>query len=467
MADLQVEPTAIDGLLVLRLPIHADNRGWFKENWQRAKMTALGLPDFGPVQQNLAHNHAVGTTRGIHAEPWDKLVSLASGRAYGAWVDLREGPGFGTVVTVELEPGNAVFVPRGVGNSYQTLEPDTSYTYLVNEHWSAEARDRYTYVNLFDPALGIAWPIPREQCELSAADEAHPLLADVVPMAPRRPLVVGAGGQLGRALLAALPGAVGVGHAELEVTDADAVAAFDFSGTSCIINAAAWTAVDAAETDEGRRGAWAVNATAVAHLAAAARRRRIPFVHVSTDYVFDGLTEEHAEDEPLSPLGVYGQSKAAGEQAAATVDDHYIVRTSWVVGEGRNFVRTMARLADEGVRPTVVDDQFGRLTFADDLAAAIAHLLAERAPSGIYNVTNSGPTTTWADVARRVFELRGRDPGDVATTSTADWAKGKVVSPRPRHSTLRLDKIVAAGFQPPPADDRLAAYVAQLGRPDQ
>ena len=89
---LAVHPTAIPGLLIVDLPVHRDNRGWFKENWQRAKMTALGLPDFGPVQQNISFNGDVGTTRGIHAEPWDKFVSVATGRIFGVWVDLREGP---------------------------------------------------------------------------------------------------------------------------------------------------------------------------------------------------------------------------------------------------------------------------------------------------------------------------------------------------------------------------------------
>ncbi|GAB3816056.1 bifunctional dTDP-4-dehydrorhamnose 3,5-epimerase family protein/NAD(P)-dependent oxidoreductase [Tessaracoccus terricola] len=463
MTQHTLETTAIDGLLVLRIPLHSDNRGWFKENWQRAKMTALGLPDFGPVQHSFAHNHRAGVTRGFHAEPWDKLVSLGAGRAFAAWVDLRPGDGFGQTVTIELTPEVAVFVPRGVGNSYQTLEDDTDYTYLVNQHWSAEAVAKYTYVNLFDPTLAIDWPIPATECELSDADRNHPPLADVTPMPPKRPLVIGAGGQLGTALMAAVPDAVGLLRADLDVTDPAAVAALDLSETSAIINAAAYTAVDTAETPEGRREAWATNATAVTNLAAACNRARIPLVHVSTDYVFDGTLEEHREDEPLTPLGVYGQSKAAGEQAASTVEQHYIVRTSWVVGHGKNFVATMARLADQGARPTVVDDQHGRLTFAKDLAAGIAHLLAGNAPAGTYNITNAGPTQTWADIAKRVFELRGRDPDDVATTTTDGWAKGKTVSPRPRHSTLTLDKIRATGHHPTTADERLTAYVAELG----
>ncbi|WP_448065283.1 dTDP-4-dehydrorhamnose 3,5-epimerase family protein, partial [Escherichia coli] len=92
---------------------------------------ALGLPDFGPVQNNVSFNDAVGTTRGIHAEPWDKYISTAFGSVFGAWVDLRAGETFGRVFTAELDPSTAIFVPRGVGNAYQTLEPNTVYTYLV------------------------------------------------------------------------------------------------------------------------------------------------------------------------------------------------------------------------------------------------------------------------------------------------------------------------------------------------
>lgn len=463
MAELRVETTAIAGLLVLRLPVHTDSRGWFKENWQRARMTEVGLPDFGPVQHNVAFNQVSGTTRGVHAEPWDKLVSLTSGRILGAWVDLREGPGFGTTVTLELGPETAVFVPRGVGNSYQTLEDGTTYTYLVNAHWSAAARDRYTYVNLFDPALGIDWPVPRDQAELSPADLAHPLLADVTPMRRPRTMVVGAGGQLGRALARALPDALCLTSSELDISDRAAVEALDFAEVDTLINAAAYTAVDAAETPEGRRRAWAVNAAGTAHLAAAASRHRLRFVHVSSDYVFDGSRREHPEDEPFSPLGVYGQTKAAADLVAASVDQHWIVRTSWVIGDGRNFVTTMAGLADRDVRPSVVADQFGRLTFADDLAAGIVHLLTSGAPPGTYNITNDGPVQSWADVAARVHELRGRDPGDVARVSTAEYSHGRQLAPRPTHSALSLDRIRATGFHPPLADDRLVQYLRARG----
>ena len=201
-AELTITTTQIPGLLLVQLPVHGDARGWFKENWQREKMVAAGLPDFGPVQNNISFNAAVGTTRGIHAEPWDKYVSVATGKIFGAWVDLRAGENFGTVFTTEITPGQAVFVPRGVGNSFQTLEENTAYTYLVNDHWSADAQQLYTFLNLADPTVAIDWPIPLDQVVLSEKDRNHPYLDAVTPMDPAPVIILGANGQLGRALIA-------------------------------------------------------------------------------------------------------------------------------------------------------------------------------------------------------------------------------------------------------------------------
>jgi dTDP-4-dehydrorhamnose reductase/dTDP-4-dehydrorhamnose 3,5-epimerase len=455
-----VERTAIPGLLVLRVPVHEDSRGWFKENWQRAKMLPLGLPDFTPVQNNVSFNTRRGATRGIHAEPWDKLVSVSTGRVFGAWVDLREGPSFGATHHVEIGPDTAVFVPRGVGNSYQALEDATAYSYLVNDHWRPGTT--YPAVSLSDPVLGIPWPIPLAEADISEKDLANPLLADVTPMRPRRTLIVGANGQLGRALAVDFPDADRVDLAgtelTLDLTDESAVVAWPWSDYGLVLNAAAYTAVDAAETPQGRTASWAANAQAPATLARLAREHRFTLVHYSTDYVFDGTVEEHREDEPFSPLGVYGQTKAAGDIAVATAPAHYVLRTSWVVGDGRNFVRTMQDLADRGISPSVVDDQRGRLTFTAELSRATRHLVDSGAPYGTYNATNGGPPTSWADIAREVFRLSGRDPVDVSPVSTAAYNAGKDLAPRPMNGLLSLDKLTATGFEPEDALRALERY---------
>jgi dTDP-4-dehydrorhamnose 3,5-epimerase len=178
--DLKVAETNIPGFYIIDLVVNGDNRGWFKENYQAAKMEALGLPHFEVVQNNFSYNIEKGVTRGLHAEPWEKFISVANGRVFGAWVDLRKGPSFGQTLTLEINAGKAVFVPRGVANGYQTLDENVTYTYLVNEHWSPDAK--YTFVNLFDPAIGIKWPIGKEQAIISEKDAGHPLLADVIPM---------------------------------------------------------------------------------------------------------------------------------------------------------------------------------------------------------------------------------------------------------------------------------------------
>lgn len=471
--DLRVEETNVPGLLVFDLPVHGDNRGWFKENWQRAKMTALGLPDFGPVQNNISFNAKKGVTRGIHAEPWDKYISIATGSVFGAWVDLRPGESFGQVYTTILDPSKAIYVPRGVGNSFQALEDGTAYTYLVNAHWSLEQKRTYTFVNLADPDLHIDWPIPLEESERSEADLHHPMLRDAKPMAPRRTMVTGCNGQLGHAIRDYVEehGLEGFEFNDIDTFDFSDPAQydqFDWSLYGTIINAGAYTAVDKAETPEGRAAAWKANAQGPALLARVAREHNITLVHVSSDYVFDGSRELHDEAEAFAPLGVYGQSKAAGDIAVANAPRHYILRSSWVIGEGHNFVKTMMGLSDrvargELERVTVVDDQYGRLTFTKDMADAIFHLLDSNAGYGTYDLTGSGAVRSWADIARTVFDLSNGNGGKVKPISTAEYfANAKApVSPRPTYSALDLSKIEATGLDVPDWEESLKAYVAK------
>ena len=473
--DLSVTETGIGGLKVVDLAVHGDSRGWFKENWQRAKMTALGIPDLKVVQNNVSYNDSRGVTRGIHAEPWDKFISVARGSVFGAWVDLREGSAtYGKVYTCILDPSRAIYVPRGVGNSFQALEDGTAYTYLVDAHWSLELKKTYTFVNLADPELAIEWPIPLDQATVSEADLNHPMLKDVVPMAPRRTLVTGCNGQLGRAVRA-LAEERGVSKDfdfcdidTFDMSDPDAYAQYDWSLYGTVINCGAYTAVDKAETPEGRVTAWKANATGPALLARTCAGHGITLVHVSSDYVFDGTVEVHDEDEPFSPLSVYGQTKAAGDIAVAGCPRHYIMRSSWVIGEGHNFVKTMKGLSDRVADPddkleqvTVVDDQLGRLTFTRDMAEAIFHVLGTHAPYGTYDCTGSGAVRSWADIARAVFDAANGNGDKVVPVSTADYyasAEGPI-APRPVHSALDLAKLEATGFSMPDWEERLVAYM--------
>ncbi|GAA3879627.1 hypothetical protein GCM10022381_22380 [Leifsonia kafniensis] len=173
--------TEIPGLLLFDVSRVDDGRGWFQEKFHREKLVSVGLPEeFNVVQSSVAFN-VEGSTRGFHAEPWDKYISIIDGNAFAAYLDLRAGDSFGKIVTTELRPDNAVFVPAGVANSYQCLSA-LHYLYSVNKHWTPDAYELYTFVNLADPDLDVEWPIPLTEAILSDKDRVHPRLRDVAPI---------------------------------------------------------------------------------------------------------------------------------------------------------------------------------------------------------------------------------------------------------------------------------------------
>lgn len=274
--------------------------------------------------------------------------------------------------------------------------------------------------------------------------------------------IVGANGQLGTALREQYPGSRFADIAELDITDSESVDSFDWSDIKIILNAAAFTNVDGAETPEGRVACWKVNASAVANLARVARKHDMALLHISSDYVFDGTNEPHMEDEPFSPLSVYGASKAAGDLIVSQLEKHYILRTTWLIGEGKNFVRTMLELGAKGVSPTVVDDQVGRLTFTSELIRIVDHLLTTGAPYGTYNATDDGPLASWAEITRRIFELAGYSNLSVTGTTTAEYFTGKEgIAPRPLGSNMSLDKLHATGFTSSNWPDELKMYITK------
>lgn len=180
--EITAHQTEIPGLLIFDVSSIGDERGWFQEKYQRAKLVAAGMPEqFQVVQTNISYNKDAGVTRGFHAEPWDKYISIVTGRVFCAYVDLRKGNSFGKTVTVELDHDRAVFLPKGVANGFQTLE-ETYYIYSVNDHWSQENYDKYIFLNLADPDIGTAWPIPLEKSTMSDRDRNHPMLKDIKPM---------------------------------------------------------------------------------------------------------------------------------------------------------------------------------------------------------------------------------------------------------------------------------------------
>ncbi len=269
--------------------------------------------------------------------------------------------------------------------------------------------------------------------------------------------ITGANGQLGRALQRVFPNATALSHQDLDITNKTAVDSFDWQHGSIIINAAAWTNVDVAEKPENFHQVDLVNHQAVRFLAKAATKHNLTLVHVSSEYVFDGSRIIHYEDEPFSPLNIYGKTKADGDLAASTTAKHYIVRTSWVIGEGKNFINTMKDLAARNIKPSVVSDQIGRLTFTDTLSYGIKHLLDTNSPYGTYNITNEGPFVSWAEIAKIVFEKSGKPASDVRSISTAEYFSNKPDSAkRPLNSILNLTKIEKTGFTPEDWRDKLS-----------
>jgi dTDP-4-dehydrorhamnose 3,5-epimerase/reductase len=277
-------------------------------------------------------------------------------------------------------------------------------------------------------------------------------------------LITGANGQLGKALQQVFPDNSAVDSDELDITNRNQVLSFDVTGIGAIINSAAYTKVDDAERPENQVLVEEVNTKGVANLAELAKLNEIPLVHVSTDYVFDGNKDgEYTEKDQFSPLSVYGRTKAEGDLMAAISPKHYIFRTSWVIGEGNNFVRIMSSLAKKGIDPTVVDDQFGRLTFTDTLAEAIKFALENNLPYGTYNLTNKGDVVDWSEIAKLVFELSGEDPSRVTPVTTAQYFRGKEgpIAKRPKNSALSLTKIKSAGFNPEDWRVKLREYLQE------
>lgn len=272
--------------------------------------------------------------------------------------------------------------------------------------------------------------------------------------------IVGAKGQLGTALRAIYPNADSADIDEMDITDRASVEKYDWTNIDVVINAAAYTNVDGAETAEGRIVSWKVNASAVANLTNVCRKHNMTLLHISSDYVFDGTNEPHTEDEPFSPLSVYGSSKAAGDLLVEQLEKFYLLRTTWVIGEGNNFVRTMLGLAQKDISPTVVADQIGRLTFTSELVRAVDHLLSTKAAYGIYNVTNDGPLASWAEITRQIFSLAGRNDLTVTDTTTAEYFVGKEgIAPRPLGSDMDLTKLGSTGFKSHSWQDELKVYV--------
>ncbi|WP_027087218.1 dTDP-4-dehydrorhamnose reductase [Cohnella panacarvi] len=268
------------------------------------------------------------------------------------------------------------------------------------------------------------------------------------PIRPLTIVVTGGDGQLGQELVRLCSKrceVVGLNRSQLDVTDKyQCLLGIKRLQPDAIVHAAAYTAVDRAETDKD--GAWRVNVEGTRNVAGAAEAVGASFCYISTDYVFDGEgTIPYGELDVPNPRSVYGKTKLEGERlASALCEKTFIVRTSWVYGKyGNNFVRTMLRLARQNTKLKVVNDQKGSPTYTHDLAKFIIELVQTK-KYGVYHATNSGHCT-WYEFAKAVFEEAGMEHIPIAPCTTEEYPRP---APRPKYSVLGNDNLIHAGFQP-------------------
>ena len=296
-------------------------------------------------------------------------------------------------------------------------------------------------------------------------------------MINERNIVVIGSGQLAGSLQDIIPEAIYLKRPEVDITDFDKTrrAIQELGKVDVIINTAAWTDVDAAEYDDNHEKVMKVNAEAVLNLANIANEIDSVLVHISSDYVYDGIQSNHDENEDGNPKSVYGYSKFQGDINASKSNKYYILRTSWLIGdsfqnnEKKNFVKTMVNLALKGISPAVVDDQFGRLTFTSELAESILFLINNLPEYGTYNVSNDGQIVSWFDIAGLVFEyVRECNPdkniGNVLPISTEEYNSDKKGAERPHNSDFNLNKLKEVGYSPSDYIPLLKSYVNKLSR---
>jgi len=290
-----------------------------------------------------------------------------------------------------------------------------------------------------------------------------------------RLLIAGWQGQVARALVEMAPGrpdvsGCAVGRAALDICEAKSIErALSSISPTVVINSAAYTAVDKAESDEAR--AFALNRDGARLLAEAAAKRNIPIIHLSTDYVFDGLKREpYTEDDPTAPATVFGRSKLEGERAVAAANPkHIILRTSWVFSPGgRNFVKTMLTQAAEHASVRVVDDQRGSPTYAPHLVTAVLDLASmisqpgAEVPWGVFHAANAG-TATWHGLAEEVFRRSRALGGPAAEVEAIRSADYPTPAPRPANAQLDCTKLADTfGLRLPPWQDGVGDCVARI-----
>lgn len=292
-------------------------------------------------------------------------------------------------------------------------------------------------------------------------------------------LVLG-NGQLGNKIMEKLPDARNLSSPLIDFLELDSLRQklLKLEGVKVLINTVAWTNTESAEDINNCRAVYKINSLSLIYLVEVCRKKGWTLIHISSDYVFDGLTKNISEDDIPNPLSVYGETKLMGDLIALRYSKSYVVRTSWVIGDSfpsdtfHNFVKTMVKLISSRKIVKVVDDQFGRLTFSSTLANGITHLIRNESEYGIYNISNSGKIRSWYDIACLVKEIlsehiNNNELAEIIPVSTDDWdsiqeCKSNIIVPRQKNSDFNLSKILDSGFNPEGYESLLKQYVIGL-----
>lgn len=469
--------TNLKDCYILELDRFGDSRGYF-ESVPTLDLEELGFGKFSQVSRSKSSK---GVVRGLHfqKDPYcqAKVVGCINGKVLDVVVDCRkDSPTYGQYTKVLLTPDNCrmLYVPRGFAHGFVALEDDTLFEYFNDNKYMPSYEGGILWN---DPKLNIDWCGIFEEYGidnpiLSQKDQVRLPLDETEICFHRKPtryLITGSYGQLGRALIDELRERgeheyLAVDRDQMDITNRDAVMkVVKEYQPDVIIHCAAWTQVDKAEQEENKEKCRAINAEGTKNVADASVEVGAKLVYVSTDYVYDGTKDGvYVETDKVNPLSVYGRTKYEGEEAARSNPKHFITRTSWVFGDGNNFVKTMINLAKTHPELTVVDDQVGSPTYTVDLANKIIEL-ANTEKYGTYHVNNEG-FCSWHDLAEFAIKESGQD-AVVHPVTTEEYYSGKTgYAYRPLNSRLSKDKLEQAGFaRLPEWQDAVKRYIKKFG----
>lgn len=461
---MNVSKTEFKGLLVVETDVYGDHRGWFTESYTKNKFVENGI-DFNFVQDNQSYSAQKGTLRGIHFQSnpkaQTKMIRCTRGAIIDTVVDLRKGSDtYKKWFSIELSAENKkqLLIPKGFGHGFLTITDDVEVQYKVDEYYSKE-NDRS--IRFDDPEIGIDWGITNPI--LSDKDLNAPSLKDSDANFSIKVLVTGVNGQLGHDVVRRLDVLgienKGVDREDFDLTNQKQTEEYIINyKPDVVVHCAAYTAVDKAEED--KENCFKVNVDGTRFIVEVCKKVDAKMVYISTDYVFDGLgNEPQLETKETNPINYYGYSKEQGEEVVRDIlDNHFIVRTSWVYGKnGSNFVKTMLRLAETKSELNVVSDQIGVPTYTKDLAVLICDMI-QTTKYGTYHGVNDG-YTSWYEFAKKIFELTNIDIKVNPVPSSEYPTQAK----RPLNSKLSKEQLDRNNFNRLPNwEDALSRYLKEI-----